>query len=101
MLPVEKGNRAVRYLLRINKTYSAQKIYCARYSLLLACLRTNPLRRPLPDLRKEVNDVIEIRLTCRGINDGLKRDTEKGKGKKENEEPEDESKHSRYIIQQE
>ena len=48
-------------------------------------------------MRKEVKDVIEIRLTCRGINDGLKRDTEKGKGKKEKEEKEDRAEHTSSI----
>ena len=53
----------------------------------------------MPELGEEADDVIEVRLTGRGVDDGLERDAEKRQCEDEDEHPEDEPEHGRRIIQ--
>mgnify|MGYP001589059769 CR=1 FL=1 len=68
MLRVEKG-------IRDGEEFKGKDIEFAHY---IFCADTTDLllRSPLPDLRKEVKDVIEVRLTSRRVDDCLKRDAE-------------------------
>ena len=49
--------------------------------------------RPLPELGEEVDEVGEIRLASRGVDNGLDGDAEERQCGEEDEHPEDELKH--------